>query len=146
MELTEQIALLAAMTFLMIGLLSGVWKYMAIRSSPDARAPVYVDICHRASLLYAFACVLLERMVKVSQLPERIELPALAAPILFFGLAISTYAVHGWLKDTENQLKMPHRIGAWRLPPWATTVFMIALIVGEVGGVAVLVVGVIVAL
>ena len=146
MELTQQIALLSAMGFFLIGLLSGVWKYLAIRRSEDATAPVYVDICHRAALLYAFACLLLERMAEVSALPQPIELPAVLAPVVFFALAVGTYAIHGLLNDTDNQLRRPHQLAGRRLPAWLTPAFMAALILAEVGGVAVLTAGVIAAL
>ena len=146
MEVTQQIALLAAIGFFLFGLLTGVWKYVAIHRSPEAKAPVYVDICHRSSLLYAFACLLLERMVEVSQLPHSVEVPALVAPLVFFALAVSTYAIHGLLNDTDNQLQRPHRLGSVKLPTWLTPAFMTALIVAEIGGSLVLAVGVVLAL
>ena len=146
MELPQKIALLTAIGFFLFGLLTGVWKYVAIHRSPEAKAPVYVDICHRSSLLYAFACLLLERMVEVSQLPTDIEMTALIATITFFVLAVSTYAIHGLLNDTDNQLQRPHRLGSVKLPTWLTPAFMTALIVAEIGGSLVLAVGVMLAL
>mgnify|MGYP006439710597 FL=1 len=120
---------------------------MLFRSrNPDAKAPVYVDICHRSSLLYAFACLLLERMVEVSKLPHSIEVPALIAPIVFFGLAVTSYAIHGLLQDTDNQLQKPHRLGRYMLPTWVMQAFMAALIITEIGGTMVLAVGVVLAL
>lgn len=146
MELSQQIALVSAMGFFLVGLLSGIWKYAAIRSSDDATAPPYVDVCHRASLLYAFACLLLERMAEVSALPPSVELPALLAPISFFALAVSTYAVHGWLNDTDNQLRRPHTLGARPLPRGLVHSFMVTLVLAEVGGFVVLAGGVLAAL
>ena len=146
MDLPQKVALLAAIGFFMVGLLTGVWKYIAIHRSPEAKAPTYVDICHRSSLLYAFACLLLERMVEVSQLPTDIELTALIATLTFFALAVSTYAIHGLLNDTDNQLQRPHRLGGITLPSWVTPAFMTALIIAEIGGSLVLAVGVVLAL
>lgn len=146
MELTQKIALVAAVLFFLFGLITGTWKYILIHRSPEAKAPVYVDICHRSSLLYAFACLLLERMVEVSKLPHSVEIPALVAPIVFFGLAVSTYAIHGILQDTDNQLQKPHRLGKHVLPTWITPAFMTMLIVAEIGGTVVLAAGVIQAL
>ena len=146
MEFTQQIALVAAISFFIFGLFTGVWKYVCIHQSSEAKAPVYVDIAHRSSLLYAFACLLLERMAEVSQLPHSIEVPALVAPIAFFGLAVSTYAIHGLLRDTDNQLARPHRLGQRLLPTWLTPAFMAALIIAEIGGTLVLAAGVIQAL
>ena len=45
--------------FFLTGLLTGAWKYLHILRSAEGRAPPYVDVAHRASLLYAFACALL---------------------------------------------------------------------------------------
>ncbi len=146
MELTQQIALIAAMGFFVFGLLTGVWKYAALHASPAAQAPAYVDVCHRASLLYAFACLLLERMAEVSQLAPAVELPAVLAPLTFFALAVVTYAVHGLLDDTDDQLRRPHKLGRYVLPTWLTPAFMVALIVAEVGGALVLAFGVLAAL
>ncbi len=142
MTLPEKIALSGAVAFFFFGLLSGVWKYAHIHRAPDGRAPVYVDICHRASLLYAFACLLLERMVEVSALDERVELTALASLIGFFVFAVFTYAIHGLLKDTENQLKAPYNLGKSALPGAVVHGGMWALVIGELGGFGVLAYGV----
>lgn len=40
MELPQKVALLAAIGFFLFGLLTGVWKYVAIHRSPEAKAPV----------------------------------------------------------------------------------------------------------
>ncbi len=143
MDLAQKTALTAAMTFFVVALLGGVWKYAAIRRSPKAEAPAYVDIFHRASLLYAFACLLLERMVEVSQLPTWVELSALAAAIFFFAFAVFGYALHGWLNYTDNQLRRPYRLGSGTLPPWVVHGSMVALVIGEIGGTLVLMYGVI---
>ncbi|PRQ04917.1 hypothetical protein [Enhygromyxa salina] len=142
MQLPEKFALCSAMIFFLVGLISGVWKYAKIRGSTDASAPVYVDICHRASLLYAFACLLLERMVEVGTLPVVVELAALAALIGFFAFAVFGYALHGWLADTDNQLRRPHVLGRRTLAPGFVHASMIALVGAELGGFVVLCVGV----
>lgn len=43
-----QLSILAAGIFFMNALLTGVWKYMEISASEDARARPYVDNVHRA--------------------------------------------------------------------------------------------------
>ena len=141
----DRFALVAAGVFFLAGLLSGVWKYGAIARSEKAEAPVYVDVGHRAALLYAFACLLVERMVQASQLSATVELGATVIQIVFFGLALSTYFIHGFLDDTDNQLRRPHKLGNATLPPWVIRGFMGALILAEVGGFAVLLYGVVVA-
>jgi hypothetical protein len=91
------------------GLITGVWKYRAMFASPEATAPVYVDICHRASLMYAFACLVLAEFAGLSAWNATVNLIATATPILFFALAVASYAIHGFLRDTDNQLQRPHR-------------------------------------
>lgn len=130
--------LLAAGIFFMSGLLTGAWKYAAIHGSAEAQAPVYVDIAHRASLMYAFAAILLREFVPYSPLGETGTLWAVAVPILFFASAIVTYIVHGVLRDTDNQLRRPHVLGRGQLPAVLVRLYMVALIVGEIGGFAVL--------
>ncbi len=141
----ERLALLAAGWFFLVGLLGGVWKYGSIARSDEATAPVYVDVAHRAALLYAFACVLIERLVQVSQLDPTLELVATSAQVVFFGLAISTYVVHGVLDDTDNQLARPHRLGKGTVPPALIRGFMGALMLAEIGGFVVLFYGVLMA-
>lgn len=145
MDLAQGIAIFAAGGFFLAGLLLGVWKYLAIARSADARAPTYVDVAHRAALLYAFACLLIERFVMLSQLDPAVELVAVLAQVTFFALAVGTYVLHGALRDTDNQFERPHRLGRRRIPPAVVTTFMVALIVGEVGGFGVLLWGAVMA-
>lgn len=133
-----QLALLSAGGFFMAGLLTGVWKYLEIATSEKARAHYYVDIAHRASLLYAFACLVLERFAQVSLLDEQINFWAVAASVLFYALAVGSYVLHGLLKDTKNQLRRPHQMGPITLPAIFMIAFMTMLIIAEVGGFGVL--------
>ena len=132
------------MGFFFVGLVTGVWKYAAIRRDDQgkAEAPEYVSVCHRAALLYAFACLLLERMVELSALDPAVEIGALGVVVFFFVYAVSTYLIHGWLDDTDNQLRRPHRLGKGEVPPWLVRGSMIALAAGEIGGFLVLAWGV----
>lgn len=141
MSLAAQIAIGAAGAFFLAGLVFGAWKYVHIHTSPEARAPTYVDIAHRAALMYAFACLLNERFVELSDLPDSVETAAVLAQVVFFALAVLTYAIHGILRDTDNQLARPHRLGRHTLPSWSVTVFMVSLMIGEIGGFVVLLVG-----
>jgi hypothetical protein len=50
--------LASAGSFFFLGLVFGAWKYVCIARSEDAQAPPYVDIAHRAALLYSFGCAL----------------------------------------------------------------------------------------
>lgn len=137
----SKFCLLAAGLFFLVGLLSGVWKYLSIMRSPEGVAPTYVDITHRSSLMYAFSCLLMMNFVPYSPFGPRETLWVVVVPILFFASAVLTYVVHGVLRDTDNQLRKPHKLGAGTLPGALIWVYMIALIVGEIGGFAILLVG-----
>ena len=66
------LAILSAGVFFLVALLTGVWKYLQIRDSEDAQAHPYVDVAHRASLMYSFAAMLLAAFIEISQLPPRV--------------------------------------------------------------------------
>jgi predicted neutral ceramidase superfamily lipid hydrolase len=129
--IAEKTAIIAAGIFFMTGLITGVWKYMAIMKSSKHQAPVYVDIAHRASLLYAFACLVLLEFIKWSTLSDCIESIATGMPVMFFAIAIGTYILLGITNHTDNQFKERNFI---------TTTGMYLLIAGEVGGFGVLLV------
>jgi hypothetical protein len=141
MASAEKLALLASGVFFLNALLTGTWKYLQIRTSPDALAHPYTDIAHRASLLYSFAALLLARFVELSPYSNTVELWAVALPLLFFAGAIVAYMIHGALRDTDNQLRTPHVLGSRTLSPASMTAWMVALIVAEIGGFLVLFVG-----
>lgn len=135
------LCLVAAGVFFLTGLLTGVWKYGHIARSATATAPVYVDIAHRASLLYSFAAILLAHFAALSAWDNTVDLIAAALPLVFFALAIGGYVIHGVLRDTDNQLLRPHKIGSMTLPQHSLAVFMGLLIAAEVGGFLVLFAG-----
>ena len=127
--------------FFLAGLLTGVWKYWQIAQSDKSRAHYYVDVAHRASLMYAFACLVLERFAALSVWSNAVNTAAVLASMLFFALAVGSYILHGWLQDTRNQLQPPHRLGNGSLPAGFMVTFMVLLIVAEVGGFMVLFAG-----
>lgn len=126
------VSMVCAGAFFLTGLLTGAWKYACIARSPDARAPVYVDIAHRTSLLYAFACALIATFTASSAFSERQNLVATVVLIAYFAVSVLGYLVHGALRDTDNQLARPHRLGTRTLPNAAMTTFMVSLIAAEV--------------
>lgn len=138
MTLAEKLCLTAAFVFFMTGLLTGIWKYLCIARSERAVAPRYVDIAHRSSLMYAFAALLLARFAALSVFSATVNAWAAGVSLLFFALAIGSYVLHGMLRDTSNQLRRPHRMGAFEIPPALMVLFMVLLIAAEVGGAAVL--------
>lgn len=141
MDDASQIAVFSAGGFLLAGLIFGAWKFSHTMRTPTATAPVYVNIAHRASLMYAFACIVIERFATLSQLPASVEVAAVVTQVFFYANAVATYVAHGVLRDTENQFLRPHKLGNTPLPPHFAEVFGVLLIIGEIGGFAVLLYG-----
>lgn len=135
------LCVLASGGLLLIGMLTGIWKYAQMASSADAQAHPYVDICHRTALLYSFAAMLLAVFAQLSAWSETVNFWAALIPLLFFYSAVLMYGIHGVLQDTDNQLRRPHKLGAMTLPGVLLHGYMSALIIGEVGGLMVLLAG-----
>jgi len=127
-----RITLLAAGLIFLLALVLGVWKYRQIMVADDHRAHPYVDIAHRAALLYSFATLLLAVFVELSAWPAWVNLTAAAVVVFFFVGAILSYIEHGARRDTVNQFESPGR---------GLEVMMALLIVGEIGGFGVLLAG-----
>ena len=132
MMLEVRIALTAAGLFFAAALATGVWKYRHMLLNETHAAPVYVDVAHRAALLYTFAALLLARLVEESPFSRVVNVVALLAPLAFFAIAIATYVQLGIRNTTDNQFR-ERTVG--------TTWGMAALIVAEVAGFGVLFVG-----
>jgi hypothetical protein len=130
-----KITLLAAGLIFLLALVLGVWKYRQIMIADDHRAHPYVDIAHRAALLYSFATLLLAAFVELSAWPAWVNLTAAMIVVFFFVAAVLGYISHGVRRDTVNQFESPDR---------ALRVAMVLLIVGEIGGFGVLLAGFIV--
>jgi hypothetical protein len=133
--------LVSAGAFFLAGLAAGVWKYVCIATSAGARAPVYVDMTHRASLLYAFACALLAEIGRRSTWSNGVNLAAAIVLVSLFAITVAGYAVHGALRDTDNQLARPHRLGRLGIPSAVMVTFMVLLSAGEIGAFLVLFAG-----
>jgi hypothetical protein len=125
-------ALLAAGLIFLWALLLGVWKYRQMAASEDGLAHPYVDIAHRAALLYSFATLLVAVFVELSGWPEAVNVVAAFACILYFAAAIVTYMWHGWHRGTDNQIRDSVR---------GTHAFVWSLVVAEIGGFATLLSG-----
>jgi hypothetical protein len=117
MEPSVKLALVASSVFMLLGLLTGVWRYSATIRSTEAQAPRYVNVSHSASLMYSFACIVLLELARVSRWPAGVELAAVGVPVSLFAVATGTYILHAALKDSDNQFRMPYRIGSRRLSP-----------------------------
>lgn len=119
------LSLVSCGVFFLAALFLGVWKHLAMVKSPAHRAPVYVDIAHRAALLYAFAALVVAQFAEHSPFSDTVNLLAAGGPLLFFASTIWRYTELGWRNETENQYDPPTaliRHGLW------------ILIVVEVGG------------
>ena len=136
-----RIGLLFSGVFLWVGMLTGVWKYLEIQKSAQARAHYYVDIAHRSSLLYAAASLILAALSYFTSLSDSLSLFCVVANLFFFSMSILVYIIHGMLKDTTNQFKQPHKLGQWSIPRWCMTFLMLSLIMVELGATAVLLLG-----
>jgi len=145
MDNASKLTLIASGVFFLTGLLTGIWKYITIVKSEGHDAPRYISVSHQASLHYAFAALVLLKLLEFSPYTETINLLAVAFPLFFFALAIATYIAHGILQDTDNQFKKPYQFGRILLPPPLFHAFVWLLIIGEVGGFLVLFVGVLIA-
>jgi len=128
---TKVVLLLAAAMFLW-ALLLGVWKFRQMDAAEDGLAHPYMDIAHRAALLYSFALLLIATFVELSGWSALVNLIAAGALAFYFFAAVAGYMVHGWKRDTDNQFRRPAR---------GLEVFMASLIVAEIGGWLVLVAG-----
>lgn len=113
-------------------LLLGVLKYRQIMSSDSHSAHVYVDIGHRAALMYSFALLLVAAFVQLSAWSTFVNLLAAGAMAFYFFAAVANYTFHGWRRDTENVFRDQIR---------GTHPFMAGLIVAEIGGWLVLMAG-----
>ncbi len=128
---TKAVLLADAVMFL-VALLLGVWKYRQIMTSESSKAHLYVDIAHRAALLYSFALLLIATFVELSGFSSLVNLLAAGAMTFYFFASVATYAIHGWREDTDNQFRDS-------IP--GTHAYMVTLILAEIGGWLVLTAG-----
>jgi hypothetical protein len=103
-------------------------------ASKKGLAHPYVDVAHRAALLYSFATLLLATFVQLSGWSTAINLVAAFAVIAFFVSAIGGYVYHGLTRDTENQFRKGEG------PP-GLDAYMWALIAVEIAGFTTLLAG-----
>jgi len=123
--LAVKISLLVSGLFLLNGMITGVWKYAKIMSSPEHKAPAYVDIAHRASFFYSFASLVIAALIFFSPFNEFWQVVVVAFPLAYFVVTVIAYVKEGYLDRTENMFSERN---------FATTYFMYGLIVGEIGG------------
>jgi hypothetical protein len=127
LSLAVKISMLFSGGFLLSGMITGVWKYAKIMSSREHKAPVYVDIAHRASFFYAFASLIIAKLVEFSPFSEFWQVVIVAVPLGYFVLTVIGYVSEGFRNRTENMFSERNFVTTW---------FMYGLIAGEIGGFA----------
>jgi hypothetical protein len=127
MNLSVKIALLVSGIFLLNGMMTGVWKYAKIMSSAKHKSPVYVDIAHRASFFYSFASLVIAKLLEFSPFDSFWQIVIALLPLSYFILTVIGYMKEGYLNKTENMFSERNFVTTW---------FMYGLIVGEIGGFA----------
>lgn len=113
-------------------MVTGVWKYAKIMSSAEHKAPVYVDIVHRSSLLYSFASLVIAKLVEFSPFGQACQTFIVSVPLLYFALTVIGYIKEGLLNRTDNIFAERNFVTTW---------FMYGLIAGEIGSVILIVGG-----
>ena len=132
MNIAVKLTLAASGIFLFVGMVGGVQKYHGIMTSRNHRAHPYIDIAHRASLLYSFAALVMAALLYFSPYSEPVQLVITGVPLFFFAVAIAQYYRLGLEGKVTNQFKERN---------FTTTWGMLLLIVGELGGVGAIVWG-----
>src|SRR5918911_1228859 len=90
-----KISLLASGLFLLSGMLIGILKYQRIRTSVEHRAPIYVDIAHRAAFLYSFAMLVIAKLLEYNPYSMRVQVGAVVAVLTFLVLTVIGYLTTG---------------------------------------------------
>jgi hypothetical protein len=132
MTLAIKCALLASGVFLLTAMLVGILKYRGMMRSEKHEAPVYIDIAHRASLLYAFAALVIAKLLEFSPFSENVQILIGGIPLVYFALTIIGYVKLGLENRETTQFSERNFITTW---------FMYGLIAGEIGGIALIVGG-----
>lgn len=123
------LCLLAAGVFLFVGMALGVMKYRAMMKSANHQAPVYIDIAHRAALMYSFAALVMGELLRYSPYSNTVQVVAAAVPLALFATAIGQYVRLGIANQTDNQFRQRN---------FATTWGTWLLAIGELGGMGVI--------
>lgn len=105
LEVSVALAIVGAGVLLLIGMLTGTWKYVEMRRSPEAKAPMYVDIAHRAALMYSSAMAVCALLAYLSPWAQNLEIAAVLGNFSFFLIATLTYVKLGAERVGQTQYK-----------------------------------------
>lgn len=128
----ERTSVLAAGVLLAVGMASGVWKWREMVRSAEHRAPMYVDILHRASLLYACATLVLGHLAALSAFADALNWGAFWTAYAYFAITLAVYAFHGARRTDRTMFSKRNLI---------TGPGMVLLVIGELGSTLLLLVG-----
>ncbi|KUN38548.1 hypothetical protein AQJ30_13395 [Streptomyces longwoodensis] len=125
--------LFAAGLIFLASLVLGVWKWQQSIASETGTAHRYVNVAHNAGLMYALATTaIVAPLVQFSGWPSAVNITAASVIIGMFIVTISNYVRLGIEGRTDNQMR--DRRSSLRG-------VREALIIGEIGGTAVLLAG-----
>ena len=127
-----KLAILFSGLFLLIGMLTGVWKYTTMMKSENAKSSMYIDIAHRNALLFSFACVVIAKLMEFSPFSMPLQIVITAIPLFYFSLTTINQIKEGAAGRTETIFKERN---------FSTTWFTYGLIVGEIGAISLMIIG-----
>ena len=132
MNLAVKISILFAGLYLLVGMLTGVWKYAAIMKSENHKSALYIDISHRNALLFSFACLVISKLMEFSPFSPIMQLVITLIPLFYFSLTTVNQIKEGFSGRTETIFKERN---------FSTTWFMYGLIAGEIGSISLMILG-----
>lgn len=124
-----KLSLLSSGIFLLLGMLVGIIKYQRMLSTAEHVAPVYINIAHRAALLYSFAMLVIAALLEHGNGSPKVQLSATLSVLVFLTLTVFGYLAHGLSNNTDNMFRERN---------WITTWYMYFLIAGEIGGLSII--------
>jgi hypothetical protein len=127
-----KLSILFAGLFLLMGMLTGVWKYAAIMKSENHKSSMYIDIAHRNALLFSFACIVIAKLMEFSPFSTTMQMVITLIPLFYFSLTTTNQIKQGFLGRTETIFKERN---------FSTTWFTYGLIIGEIGAILLMIIG-----
>lgn len=127
-----KISILFSGLYLLIGMVTGVWKYAKIMKSDNHKSSMYVDIAHRNALLFSFACLVIAKLMEFSPFSLTMQMVITLIPLFYFSLTTINQIKEGVVNRTETIFKER---------TFSTTWFMYGLIIGEVGSISLMIIG-----
>jgi hypothetical protein len=131
-NMSVKISILFAGLFLLIGMITGVWKYATIMKSENHKSSMYVDIAHRNALLFSFACLVIAKLMEFSPFSPTMQIVITVIPLFYFSLTTINQIKEGIAGRNETVFKERN---------FSTTWFTYGLIIGEIGAISLMIIG-----